>query len=153
MNLFYYNQIKCWCNCNQQAVEENRRLYSVPLTLFKFDKAVADTNTAAIAFEEVIKTTIEPEKILKVVPLCKGQPGPDWKLGTAFVYPYSDDGWLFVFEKDKSIGFLDKNLFSVSSSKPIKKNSSNKRNNLPFYIFLLVLALIIMGITIAISNS
>lgn len=153
MNLFYYNQIKSWCDCNHQAVEENRSLYSAPLTLFKFYKAVTDTNTAAIAFKEVIKTTIEPEKILKVVPICKGQPGPNWKLGTAFVYPYSDDGWLFVFEKDNSVGFLDKNLFSISPQKPDKEDSRKKGINVPFYIFLLVLALIIMGIAIALSNS
>lgn len=144
MNLFYYNQIKSWCDCNHQAVEENRRIYSAPLTLFKFYKAVTDTNTAAIAFKEVIKTTIEPEKILKVVPICKGQPGPNWKLGTAFVYPYSDDGWLFVFEKDNSIGFLDKNLFSIQFDNQITEKLLNRNCNLTLWVFLVILALIIL---------
>lgn len=144
MNLFYYNQIKCWCNCNQQAVEENRSLYSASLTLFKFDKAVTDSETAAKAFEEVIKTTIEPEKVMKVVPICKGQPGPDWKLGTAFVFPYDDNGWLFVFEKDNSIGFLDKNLFSIQFDNQITEKLLNRNCNLTLWVFLVILALIIL---------
>lgn len=159
INLKFYKKmdlikekITSWCRGNQQTIDLHKTMTCVPLSLSTVDTRIETPEQAAKAFGQISGQQVDKEQVLRAIPICKGHPGPDWKLGTVFVLPFEDDGWLFVFEKDSAVGFLDKNMFDIQKENFKWEKSRKAGRKISFRLVATVIAIIIFSIIIALVN-
>lgn len=152
MDLKIKEKITSWCRSNQQTINHHNNMICVPLSLSTVDSCIETPEDAANAFSKVCGLQVDKSHVLRAIPVCKGHPGPDWKLGTVFVLPYKDDGWLFVFEKDSAVGFLDKNMFDIQKEDFKWERSKRVSGKIKFRLIAIVIALVIFSIIIALTN-
>lgn len=145
-------KITSWRCRNLQTMNLQKTMTCVPLSLSTVDICIETPEQAAEAFGQISGQQVDKEQVLRAIPICKGHPGPDWKLGTVFVLPFEDDGWLFVFEKDSAVGFLDKNMFDIQKEDFKWKKSPKTGRKISFRLIATIIAIIIFSIIIALIN-